>query len=179
MALRPLSDERATDEIEKTQDAIRAAYGVTKGYPVHLPPSLRSGLSSHRFPSCLFEEIPEPLQVFFDSRLNSPDVSAVARSMKQRSFSTVGTPREDFLRRIELDAARNLQGTRSSRLGCGQCPARSPLGKRPRRAARSRVTQSRHKRPPFPIYASLAGSPPTSEVVRQVVEREELRFSRA
>ena len=36
---------------------------------------------------------------------------------------------------------------------------RSPLGKRPRRAARSRVTRSRHKRPPPAVYASLAGDP--------------------
>jgi hypothetical protein len=31
----------------------------------------------------------------------------------------------------------------------------------------------------LPPLAALGGSPPTSEVVRQVVEREELRFSRA
>ena len=37
---------------------------------------------------------------------------------------------------------------------------RSPLGKRPRRAARSRVTRIRHKRPSSPVYATLAGSPP-------------------
>src|SRR5580704_9141198 len=36
---------------------------------------------------------------------------------------------------------------------------RSPLGKRPRRAARSRVTRSRHKRPPPPSTLALAGSP--------------------
>ena len=47
-------------------------------------------------------------------------------------------------------------------LGCLRVPkaGRSPLGKRPRRADRSRVTRSRHKRPPSPVYASLAGSPP-------------------
>jgi hypothetical protein len=37
---------------------------------------------------------------------------------------------------------------------------RSPLGRRPRRAARSRVTRIRHKRTSSPVFATFAGAPP-------------------